>query len=345
MKILKYLLLLLLIVAVGLGIYAVMQPSEYDFTRTRVVEVPAEVVYDQVDDYKKRAAWDPWIEEDPTIVATYNEKTKGPGASYTWTSADMDGKATRVESVPHEALADELDFGSMGKATAYWKFVPKDGSTEVTWGMKAQDVPFMMKFFSAISGGYEAMMAPTFDRGLEKLDSISIIKVKENEALMTSWTTSDVVQKSEEAIKFLGFAHTSKIDLKAMQIIFMESLPKAGEYAMENGLEYGEFVPGTIYNTWDEEKGETDFIVGIFLKKDLRPGAGMKAVTIRKGNKVTISKFGNYGTGNAEVHKAIDEYIKANSLTVNGARYEMYVNDPTTVKPNEIQTDIYYPVN
>ena len=345
MKILKYLLLLLLIVALGLGIYAAIQPSDYDFTRSKTIDLPAQVLFDNVDDYKKRAVWDPWVEQDPSIKITYGEKVKGPGASYSWTSDDGDGTITRVESVPHESLTDELDFGSMGKATAHWKFEPKDGATNVTWGMRAKDVPFMMKFFSAISGGYDGMMGPVFDRGLERLDSVAQLRAKESAALMNSWTTGDVAQKSEEAIQFIGYAHSSKIDMEAMQKIYMESLPKAGEYAMENGLEYGEFVPGAIFNSWDEEKGETDFIVGVFLKKALKAGQGMKAVTIPKGNKVSISKFGNYGTGDKEAHKAIDDYIKANNLTVNGAIYEMYVNDPSAVQPNEIQTDIYYPVN
>ncbi len=344
MKVLKYVLLLLLVVAVGLGIYAAIQPGEYDFTRSRTIQAPAEVVYEQVDDYKKWEEWGPWNEQDPTIRATYNEKTKGPGASYSWTSKEGDGKATRVESVPYTSLADELDFGSMGRSTAYWKFQPRDGATEVTWGMRAQHVPYMMKFFSALSGGYEGMMAPMFDRGLERLDSISTLKANENTALMGSWTISEVALQATEVQKFIGYPHSSTTDLGALQKIYMESLPKAGEYAMENGLEYGDFIPGAIFNSWDEEKGETDFMVGIFLKKDLRAGEGMQTVTVAAGNKVAISKFGNYGTGDDEAHNAISDYIEDNNLTTNGPVYEMYVNDPTEVKPNEIQTDIYYPV-
>ncbi|MEX0291361.1 MAG: SRPBCC family protein [Flavobacteriaceae bacterium] len=179
MKILKYVLLLLLAVVVGLGIYTAVQPSEYDFARSRTIDAPAQVLYENVDDYKKRALWDPWVERDPSINITYGEKVKGPGASYSWTSDEGDGTITRTESVPHESLSDELDFGSMGKATAYWKFEPEGGGTKVSWGMKAQNVPFAMKFFSAISGGYEGMMGPVFDRGLVRLDSIAQIVVKE----------------------------------------------------------------------------------------------------------------------------------------------------------------------
>jgi hypothetical protein len=50
MKFLKYVLILLLIVVIGLAIYTFLQPDEYDFTRTRTLNAPAEVVYEQLDD-------------------------------------------------------------------------------------------------------------------------------------------------------------------------------------------------------------------------------------------------------------------------------------------------------
>ena len=70
--------------------------------------------------------------------------------------------------------------------------------------------------------------------------------------------------------QFIGYAHTGKTDdFEGMQKVFMESLPKAGAYAAEKGLKYGEYVPGAVFNKWDEETGEADYVVGVFLKKDL----------------------------------------------------------------------------
>ena len=343
MKILKYVLIFVLIVVVGMLVYTFIQPSEYEISRTRVIEAPAELVYANVDDYKKWEAWGPWHDDDPSIVASYNEKTKGPGVSYTWTSDQGNGKATRVEAVPHESLADDLDFGSMGTSTAFWKFKPVDGGTEVTWGMRAENTPFMMKFFSAISGGYDGMMGPMYERGLEKLDSVTQVQAKEYTE-MNAWSMGDITQKTVDVQSFIGYAHTSKIDDEAMKLIYGESLPKAGMYATEKGLQLGDYVPGAIFTKWDEENSEAEFMVGLFLMKDLDPAEGMQSVKLPKGDVIMVSKFGNYGTGDYETHNALGAYLQENGLTMNGDPYEMYVNDPTTVKPSEIQTDIYYPV-
>ena len=55
-----------------------------------------------------------------------------------------------------------------------------------------------------------------------------------------------------------------------------------------------------------------------------------------------LSKFGNYGVVAEQAHLAIGKLMNENGLTAAGPVYEIYVNDPTTVKESEIQTDIYY---
>lgn len=90
--------------------------------------------------------------------------------------------------------------------------------------------------------------------------------------------------------------------------------------------------------------GNMEFLVGVFLKKELAAAEGMQAISMPARDVVMIPKFGNYGTGDMEAHMAIEKFMAANELAVNGHIYEMYVNDPTSVEPSEIQTDIYYPV-
>lgn len=345
MKFVKYLLLLILVLIVGLAIYAAFQPSEFEVTRTRSIDAPVEFVYNYVDEYKNWEHWGPWAEEDPSMTYTYADQTKGLGASYSWSGKDGDGSCTTIEAVQNESLVNELDFGGMGKANGFWKFSQADGGTEVTWGVKQSDAPYMLKLFGAISGGYDGMMGPMFERGLEKMDSLILVKAKEHSEMMSQFKIGDITQKSVDGQKFVGYAHSTKIDMEALMKIYAESLPKAGEYAISKGLQYGEFVPGSIITKWDEENGEAEFMVGVFLNGELEPGEDMVSMDLAKGNRVFVSKFGNYGTGDDEAHKAINAYIQENNLNISGPVYEMYVNDPTSVKPIEIQTDIYYPIN
>lgn len=121
-------------------------------------------------------------------------------------------------------------------------------------------------------------------------------------------------------------------------------MPKVGTYASESGLKYEEYTPGAIFTKTDMATGDMEFLVGLFLKKELAPAEGMQTVSFPAGAVVMVSKYGNYGTGSTEAHAAIEKFMTENALAVNGHNYEMYVNDPTMVKPSEIQTDIYYPV-
>ena len=143
---------------------------------------------------------------------------------------------------------------------------------------------------------------------------------------------------------FIGYGHSSKMDQSEMSKIFQESMPKVGEYAIKQGLRYGEFTPGAVYTKWDEETGEADFIVGVFLEKPITPGENMQAMNFPKGEVVAVSKFGNYGIGDMEAHAAIATFMETNNLTIPDIVYELYMNDPMEVTPDKIQTDIHYPL-
>lgn len=341
MKILKYILLFVLIVVIGLAIYAAVQPDSYEVKRTRVLNAPVEVVYDNVSDYKNWEAWLPWKEEDPEMTLAYGDQTQGQGASYSWSSSSGNGSMEMIEAKQNEAIVNEMTFEGMGSAKGFWNFKPIENGTEVTWGMKTEESPYMMKLISAVSGGYDNMMGPMFERGLEKLDSIVQITAKDYKPEGT-WSMGEITRKPMDAQTFIGYPHISTTE-EAMQL-FQESLPKAGMYASEKGLAQDEYMPSAIYNNWDMETGEVDMIIGLFLEKDLDPAEGMEKVTLPKGDVVMVSKFGNYGTGDEQAHMAIAEFLKEHNLTIAGPVYEKYVNDPTLVKENEIQTDIYYPV-
>ena len=344
MKIIKYGLLTLLVLLIGLAIYSAVQPNSYEVKRTRFIDVPNEMVYNNVSDYENWESWGPWLEEDPGMTFKYAEVSQGEGASYSWVGKDGKGSQKMVSAIPYKSITNELTFEGMGSSTGYWEFVPKDDGTEVTWGIKANEVPFVFKFFGAISGGYDNMMGPMFERGLERLDSVMVLEAEARDKMASIWSIGEISKTVFNFKNFIGIPHSAKSDQEAMSKLFEESMPKVGEYAMTQGLEYGEFVPGAIYTKWDEETGEVDLIIGVFSNTAMKQGKDMKAMDLSNGEVVTVSKFGNYGVGDMEAHEAIEEFMKQNNLGMTGIVYELYMNDPTEVTPDKIQTDIFYPI-
>ena len=343
MKTLKYILFLLLILVIGFLIYVAVQPNEYDVKRTKIINAPAHVIYNNINDLKQWESWGPWHEDDSTIVTSYAGNTVGVGAKSSWTSKDSPGNMELVSTVPNQSVDLKMQFGDYEPTDIYWTLEEVDGGTKVTWGMKNEKNPFMFKLFGALTGGMEGMLGPMEEKGL---DNITNVVAEQMKNMPKAFNLGEVVEVELAATKFIGYLQKGSTDMdhEAMTKLFMEFMPKAGMYAASK-LTPEDYVPGTFYTKWDEETKEAEFYIGLLLKKKLAPAKGMTAIDVPGGKAVKIAKYGNYGSGEYEAHVAIGEYMQSKKLEMNGTSvWELYVNDSTTVKPEEIQTDIYYPI-
>jgi ribosome-associated toxin RatA of RatAB toxin-antitoxin module len=179
MRIVKKIVLgLIILIAVFMGI-GLLLPSGYKVERSTVINAPAEVVFDQVNDLKKNEAWSPW--KDPTMRITYGPVTAGKGASSSWTSKDMgSGTQTIEESVPQSSIRTHLDFGDMGQAKAHWSFVPEGEGVKVTQGMSGdQGMNPVKRWFGLMM---DNMIGPYFEKGLASLKQVSEARAAELKA-------------------------------------------------------------------------------------------------------------------------------------------------------------------
>jgi len=344
MKILKYLLLLLLVIVGGFLLFTTLQPNIFDFERSRVINAPADYVYKHISDYKKCEAWGPWQEQDTTMTFTYNEQTSGVGANYSWNGAMGPGSMKTLEAVENKSLKQELKFGEFAPSEVNWRLEETPEGTKVTWGMKGK-ADFMLKAIMVPYGGMEKGNEPSFLRGLEKLDSIVVDDYTKNPPIVkAAFTLGSVLTLKQDAQQFIGYKQVTKIDHEAMTKLYMEFMPKAGMHAGAQKLADTDYTPAAVFTKWDEEKGEAEFYIGLVVRKDVALAEGMEKLTLPEGKNVMITKYGQYGTGDQEAHMAIDKHLKENGLEQNGAIWELYVNDPGTVKPEDIETEIHYPV-
>ncbi len=322
--------------------YVSTQPDSFDVSRTKLIKAPASVIYNYVNEFKNWEQWGPWQEEDPSIAVNYPEKTSGEGASYTWTSNDGPGEMKTLKLEENKSINQQITFGDAEPNDVYWRFEEVEGGTNVTWGMKAEQTPFMFKMIAAISGGMENVFGPMEDKGLENINTIIMEELPNLTASTPKFKVGTISEQDIEAQTFIGYFQQVKIEDLAS--VYQEFLPKAGMYAMQSNMKPEDYTPGAVYTKYDEEKGTTELYIGLMLHKEYSPAEGMETVEIAAGPIVTLTKLGNYGDGDMEAHTNIANFLKKKNLGQGELVWELYMNDPTTVKPEEIQTDIYYQV-
>lgn len=133
-KINKVLLIIVGILAL-LVLVGVFMPSEITIERSKVVNAPIEMVYDQVNNLHNWEKWSAWHKIDTAMGLSYQDGGIGQGASYTWTSKHKsvgNGALTITEAKPFEYINTIMDFGEKGTGTANFKFKEVDGGVKIT---------------------------------------------------------------------------------------------------------------------------------------------------------------------------------------------------------------------
>lgn len=250
MKFLKYVLFLLLIIIIGLAIYIAVQPNSFEVSRERTVEAPAAVLYDNVIDFKNWESWSPWVEKEPDLKLMFPEQTAGVGGSYSWEGKDGLGSMKTTDAAPYESIDQELQFEDFKPSSIKWTFEPtSDNKTKVTWKMNSEEVPFMFKGFAALSGGFDKMIGPDFERGLSKLDSITLVEMKKYSINVDGIT-------DHSGGYYLYSTTSCKMD--EFKSKMSEMMPKLEEFVKTNNIEMAG-APFVIYHKWDVENNAVMF--------------------------------------------------------------------------------------
>jgi hypothetical protein len=346
MKILKYLLFIILILLIGGAIYFGTKDGSFDVSESKTMNAPAELVYDNVKDYKNWQNWGPWMELDPNIKMSYAEKTEGKGASYSWSSDHMEvgnGTMETTKVIPSKEIDQKITFNTpLGDSQndVYWRFDATEtpGQTKVTWGMKGEQ-SFMEKVFMAFQKeDMETGMRTMFEKGLTKLEGVVLEEMKKYTISVDGITTYEggfymyatTASKRNEIGEKMG-------PMLGMVLGYME----------ENKIE-SSGMPFTIYNEVNELNGTVIFSACIPVKEKLVTPYGspvlcgfMKPLTTLK----TTLK-GNYDHL-GETYTKAKEYIALNKMQLNPNEkmFEVYSTDPGLVpNPADWVTEIYFPI-
>lgn len=170
----------LLIAFIVAGGVIATRPDNYSIERSAVVNAPPDVVFAQVNDFRRWEAWSPFEKLDPDMRKTFEGSPSGVDARYHWVgnSRAGEGRMRIAESDPAKRIAIDMHFLEPfeSRARTTFTFVPVDNGTRVTWGMVGANTTAgkVMSLF----GGMEGMLNRAFDEGLAKLGTVAEAEVK-----------------------------------------------------------------------------------------------------------------------------------------------------------------------
>lgn len=337
MKSVKYVIFILLIVIIGSSMYVAVQPNSYDITRNRTINAPAAVIFNNVNDFKNWESWSPWVEKESGLQITYPEQTSGTGGSYSWIGEDGAGNMKTLATSPYDSILQEMQFGDFPPSKAYWKFEKAENGTNVTWGMKSENIPFMLKFYAAISGGMDKMVGPDFERGLEKLDSM-IVKSMEDYNVTINGIT-------EYGGGFYLYKTTNATSSNISQVMGQQ-FGSITKFMQENNIAFNG-MPFTIYHDMNMEYGTVIMSNGMpVIEKIVITGdSDILCDYLPKMTVLKATLKGDY-TNLGKAWEITMKHLAENGIEQSDQKpFEIYTTDPGDFpNPADWITEIYIPI-
>ena len=325
----------MLILIIGFSIYIAVQPNSFDVTRTKTIDAPPSVVYNNVIDFKNWKAWSSWVEEKPETIIRLSEKTEGIGGSYSWEDEDGVGTFKTIDTKPNSSISQEMQFADFPKSNVTWDLKPnEDGTTEVTWNITGKKMPFVFKMFTTLMGGMEKQIGPHFERGLIMLDS-----VLQNEMKVYSITIEGTTQHSGGYYLY----NTTSCKLNEFEQNMKAMLSQVGGYAITHNVTMAG-PPFILYHKWDEENDAVIFSSCVPTNsKTVSDESGILTGQLKSFRTVKTVLKGDYDNLK-EAWDATMKYIADNNLEMieAGPMLETYLTDQIS-KPNPADwiTEIY----
>lgn len=339
MKALKYILFLLLIIIIGTSIYIAVQPNNYDFSRSRTIQAPVSLLFEEVNDFKNWPSFSPWIEKEPNAKLTFGDVTSGVDGSYAWNGKILgEGNMKTIDATENKSIVQRIEFIKPfeSQSNINWTFEKTNEGTKVTWGMKGEQ-DFMTKIFTTFMGAIEDNTGPDFERGLFKLDSIVSSNMKK--------FSIHIDGETEYGGGFYMYKTTAATGANISQIMGKQYGDIMSYMAKNNIVANG--MPFTIYNEMNPENGSIIMsnAIPIMSKVKVEKESDIICGFIPKLKVLKTTLKGNY-SNLPKAWEAAMQHVSENNMVLSEMKpFEIYVNDPGDFpNPGDWITEIYIPI-
>lgn len=321
--------LLVLISAIGLLFF----PSHVEIKRTDLIFRSRSDVFSYLNDLGNFNAWSPWYRKDTAAVYRMEGPASGTGAKLFWESDNSEvgnGSLTIKRTVADSIIQLELGFRENGTAQSEFRLATSGEATEVTWVLSIETG--YNPFLRLLSAFMEKKVGHDFDEGLDRMKSNLEQSAPRSNAVL-------LVEKVQ-----LPLTYYLAIRDKAVATDIAAVLERDFSRIMAEMKKQGLSLAGAPFVIYHSPGPEFELEVAMPVGTPGQTSGDIKAGTMNAGRALIARYFGPYDK-TEKAHAAIDEYVKANQLTVTGAPWESYVTDPGLEKDTaKWETDVYYPI-
>ncbi|MCX7400904.1 MAG: SRPBCC family protein [Planctomycetales bacterium] len=157
------------VIVVVVLILGFSRPSTFRVERSITVNVPAEMVYALLTDFRRSEAWSPWEKKDLNMKKTFSGPATGLGSTFEWEGNQNVGHGRQeiVEAVPCSKVTTRLNFYKpfKGENMAEFLFEPTNGGTLVHWVMYGP-LNFIVR---VLCFNMDKMIGKDFEEGLASI--------------------------------------------------------------------------------------------------------------------------------------------------------------------------------
>jgi hypothetical protein len=339
MKFLKSLLIVLVSLFAIYIILAFLGAKNYKVVRKKEINVPASIVWQQIYDFKTWPKWSPWQEKDSTIINLYTGEAGSVGAKMSWVGdKELSGNRNMIitDIVTNKKISYDLSFiiPMEMKSARSLTLNEKEGVTTLTW-LEKGDFPFLFRPFMLFIDK-EAQIAPYFERGLFKIDSLAT----EQYDLLKSTKDTEITEATFSGKNYVAVRHKTTFTEVMSSEFYKQNFQYLGKYVGETKSKLSG-SPSSIIYVWNEVDSTCEIALAFpieGLTSVNKPG--YEFISIGEQKAILGKCYGGYDKIGV-AHEKLNAYAIEKGLKI-GLVIEEQANDATTVPEYEILTNIYY---
>lgn len=339
MRFIKFLLVLVLLLAAVFVVGGMLLPDRVHVERGITIERPAANVFAVLNSFKRFNDWSPWAPKDPDATYAYSGPERGVGARMQW-SGDPEtvgsGSQEITLSEPDRRIETALDFGEHGTANASFTLTPQEGgATRVVWGLDIDNQgSYVGRWFGLLM---DRMLGPDYETGLKQL-----------KAMMESTPTADIAGLAPE-----------QFELAPMPLLYVSlegDVSDSAAIGAQMGAAYGEIIalmqaqavtqagqPVSLTSAIDGTRWSYDAGIPVD-RNEVELSGNVKAGVSPSGKALRFVHTGPY-EGLAAFGQKVDAWLALNGYTRRDREMDQYVSDPAETPPEQIVTHVIVPVD